>query len=41
MAANEVDEYKPDYAVPPGATLQEIMDDLGMTQAEPKAELKI
>jgi len=27
-------EYKPDYAVPPGETLQEILDELPMTQAE-------
>lgn len=26
--------YEPDYAVPPGATLQETIDSLGMTQRE-------
>lgn len=34
MTTNGVDEYRPDYAVPPGATLKEVMDELGMTQAE-------
>ena len=27
-------KYQPDYAVPPGATLQEVLDEAGMTQAE-------
>jgi len=27
-------KFEPDYAVPPGETLREIMEDLGMTQKE-------
>lgn len=34
MGNRNSDEYNPDYAVPPGETLLEIMESLGMSQAE-------
>jgi len=34
MVNKENDEYNPDYAVPPGETLLEIIDSLGMSQTE-------
>jgi len=32
--ANRVSQYKPDFVSPPGDTLNELLDDLGMTQKE-------
>ncbi|HTO01458.1 MAG TPA: HigA family addiction module antitoxin [Microthrixaceae bacterium] len=32
--ATELLRHEPDYATPPGETLREVLDDLGMTQAE-------
>ena len=34
FSAEPVHEYEPDYAVPPGETLREMIDALGMTQKE-------
>src|SRR5258708_18977913 len=34
MATNKKFRYEPDYAVPPGETLVETLDAVGMTQAE-------
>ena len=34
MAEIEKDDFKPNYAVPPGETLRETIESLGMTQAE-------
>lgn len=34
MGTRELYGYEPDYAVPPGETLQEVIDSLGMTQRE-------
>ena len=34
MSRSELFAYEPDYAVPPGLTLQETLDSLGMTQAD-------
>jgi len=34
MKAKKQYRYDPDYAVPPGATLQETMESLGMSQKE-------
>jgi addiction module HigA family antidote len=34
MMAEERKRFVPDYVVPPGATIREFLDELGMTQAE-------
>ena len=34
MAEIAIDNFKPNYAVPPGETLRETLESLGMSQAE-------
>lgn len=34
MKAKRTLSYRPDYAIPPGETLREVMESLGMTQQE-------
>ena len=34
MAAKQLYAFKPDYAIPPGETLEETMEAMGMTQHE-------
>lgn len=41
MAAREKPGFQPDYAVPPGETIREVMQTLGMSQKEMAQRLEL